>query len=132
MIDKGSTKNFFIISPNFQVFIIVKKWLGVRLPSHLKTLVDYSHSLKLALSPVNLGLFARFIGGFDRLFPLRLWSLRKIGIKMVSQISFPKHNLLFFCFTIKSNKCKRSVKIPKSQLWRNDTGKPSPKFIELK
>ena len=44
----------------------------------------YSHSLKLALYPVNLGLFVRFIGGFDRLFLLRLWSLRKNGIKMVS------------------------------------------------
>ena len=51
----------------------------------------YSHSLKLALYGVNLGLFARFFGGFDRLFPLRLWSLRKNGIKMVSMIPPGKH-----------------------------------------
>ena len=60
------------------------------IPKGLRALVSrlvlflYSHSLQLALYGVNLGLFARFIGGFDRLFLLRLWSLRKNGIKMVS------------------------------------------------
>ena len=55
------------------------------------TCVYYSHSLKLALYGVNLGLFARFIGEFDRLFPLYLWCLRKNGIKMVSMIPPGKH-----------------------------------------
>jgi hypothetical protein len=45
--------------------VVGKKWLGMRIPSHLK---PYSHSLKLALYGVNLGLSARFFGGFDRLF----------------------------------------------------------------
>ena len=52
----------------------------------------YSHSLKLALYRVNLGLSARFFGGFNRLFPLYLWSLRKNGIKMVSRIPPGKRN----------------------------------------
>ena len=52
--------------------------------------MPYSHSLKLALYPVNLGLSARFFGGFDRLFLLRLWSLRKNGIKLVSMIPSEK------------------------------------------
>ena len=59
--------------------------------SEVREQVYYSHSLKLALYGVNLGLFARFIGGFDRLFLLRLWSLRKNGIKLVSLIPPGKH-----------------------------------------
>ena len=51
----------------------------------------YSHSLKLALYGVNLGLSRVFYKEFDRLFPLRLWSLRKNGIKMVSLIPPGKH-----------------------------------------
>ena len=53
---------------------------------------SHSHSLKLALYRVNLGLSARLFGGFDRLFPLYLWSLRKNGIKMVSMIPPGKHS----------------------------------------
>ena len=38
---------------------------------------DYSHSLKLALYGVYLGLFARFFGIFDRDSPLYLWFCEK-------------------------------------------------------
>ena len=63
---------------------------------------DYSHSLKLALYRVNLGLSARVFGGFDRLFPLYLWSLRKNGIKMVSPIP-PGKNGFSLQFIITQN-----------------------------
>jgi len=59
----------------------------------------YSHSLKLALYGVNLGLSRVFYKEFDRLFPLRLWSLRKNGIKMVSAIPPEKHTFSV-CFII--------------------------------
>ena len=65
-----------------------KKRLERKLPSHSKTLFvfnvarmaiiadfaeqNHSHSLKLALYRVNLGLSARLFGEFDRLFPRNL------------------------------------------------------------